>query len=360
MNLEQLQEALLVQQRQSAEDMIRYQNAMDERSRHESVNQSVQGVGIPIRRLFNRFTKDKREGGYNSALETALDSAGRGSGLEQEIVQLQAMMQEMEANATRAETEGLYRQTGMSQPEAALRSRDMDIPAGQKPTSQMQNYQYGQTLPPGQREQFNKHQGGQSINVYTGDKEYMMDTRPGAAEGAVVPRPGGGEEYKRTRDTQADAAAVAKGVESEQIQKYDSQIVVDTIDRVLENIGPLTTGWGSLLKGVPESDALSMAGDLDTIMANLAFDRLQQMRNASITGGALGQVSERELKLLQSTKASLEQKQSPEDLRKRLIIVRDSYQRFIDAINNKVPDGYVTKTLDDVQFIKIGDEWYPL
>ncbi|NQX95305.1 MAG: hypothetical protein HRT64_10395, partial [Erythrobacter sp.] len=46
---------------------------------------------------------------------------------------------------------------------------------------------------------------------------------------------------------------------------------------------------------------------LDPIFANLAFDRLQQMRDESPTGGAVGNVTERELELLASTVANVEQ-----------------------------------------------------
>jgi hypothetical protein len=64
------------------------------------------------------------------------------------------------------------------------------------------------------------------------------------------------------------------------------------------------------------------------------------MRNASKTGGALGQVSERELEFLKSTVAGLRQEQDPQKLRDRLQTVRDSYQRFVDALNGKMPEGF--------------------
>ena len=51
---------------------------------------------------------------------------------------------------------------------------------------------------------------------------------------------------------------------------------------------------------VPGTEAQATAAKLDTIKANIGFDKLQKMRDASPTGGALGQVSERELGFLQS------------------------------------------------------------
>jgi hypothetical protein len=59
-----------------------------------------------------------------------------------------------------------------------------------------------------------------------------------------------------------------------------------------------------------------------TIKANIGFDRLSEMRANSPTGGALGQVSELENLLLQATQGSLDQNQSPEELKKTLDMIR--------------------------------------
>lgn len=66
------------------------------------------------------------------------------------------------------------------------------------------------------------------------------------------------------------------------------------------------TGYSSLLAGLPQSDARELESILAPIKATLAFDRLQQMRDESKTGGALGAVSEREIDLLQGAVASLD------------------------------------------------------
>lgn len=66
------------------------------------------------------------------------------------------------------------------------------------------------------------------------------------------------------------------------------------------------TGWESLLSSVPASTARKLQSELSPILGNLSFDRLQEMREESKTGGALGAVSERELDLLGSTVASLD------------------------------------------------------
>lgn len=72
-------------------------------------------------------------------------------------------------------------------------------------------------------------------------------------------------------------------------------------------LGPIVAKWGG-------TDAADLSALLDTIGANISFDYLNQMRQQSPTGGALGNVTERELALLQATAGSLSQSQSAEQL----------------------------------------------
>ena len=48
-------------------------------------------------------------------------------------------------------------------------------------------------------------------------------------------------------------------------------------------------GW-AYLAGMPNTDAKALSNKLRTIQANISFDKLQAMREASPTGGALSQV----------------------------------------------------------------------
>ncbi|WP_447515814.1 hypothetical protein, partial [Clostridioides difficile] len=71
---------------------------------------------------------------------------------------------------------------------------------------------------------------------------------------------------------------------------------------------------------------------LHTIKSNVGFDRLQQMREASPTGGALGAVSDNENVLLQSAMGALEQSQTDDQLKfnlQRLQKVRQEGQQRI-------------------------------
>ena len=92
---------------------------------------------------------------------------------------------------------------------------------------------------------------------------------------------------------------------------------------------PVTGAGGHAMSMMPGSAAHDMSKRLDTLKAMIAFDSLQKMRDASPTGGALGQVSERELALLQATVASLEQSQSKEQFLQNLDIVEQTFGNVV-------------------------------
>ena len=84
----------------------------------------------------------------------------------------------------------------------------------------------------------------------------------------------------------------------------------ETIKRAMSNINWASTGATGLFSSVMpfETDRSNLDSDLLTLKANLGFDSLQQMRDNSKTGGALGNVSENENLLLQAINGALEPK----------------------------------------------------
>ena len=71
---------------------------------------------------------------------------------------------------------------------------------------------------------------------------------------------------------------------------------------------------------------------LDTLKSNIAFGELTAMREASKTGGALGQVSDREGRLLESSLGALAMYQKPEDILAELQKIEDSINRWLRAV----------------------------
>lgn len=124
---------------------------------------------------------------------------------------------------------------------------------------------------------------------------------------------------------------------------YAGRVVNDEIFRAIDFINttddgawydPGATGMGSIFKYIPESDANALANMLQTIEANIGFDKLQAMREASPTGGALGQVSNQELKSLQSVFGSLDQSMTSEQLLYNLRRLRVEYNNVVHGPGN--------------------------
>lgn len=111
--------------------------------------------------------------------------------------------------------------------------------------------------------------------------------------------------------------------------------IKNAVDELYKRVSATTVGIGSLGRYVPGSPQRDFEADLDTLKANIGFQILQQMREASKTGGALGQVSERENILLQSTLGALDQGQSPENFRKNLDKIKKSIERFEEAVQKE-------------------------
>lgn len=217
---------------------------------------------------------------------------------------------------------------------------------GNEPTSAMQNYEYliSRGMPPEQAIE-RAFGGGQTINVGgnndigTIPSGMMVERDPAGNVIGMKPIPGGPAEAEAAA---AAAQANARGA----IQDTTGNIVAQDIDRalaIIEQPGILpTTGFGAdWLNGIGGTTGNDLRNLLNTVKANTAFDQLQQMRDASPTGGALGGVSAPELTLLESAKGALEQSQSPQQLKDNLIRVQNIYLDIVHGPGNgpqrKVP-----------------------
>lgn len=139
-----------------------------------------------------------------------------------------------------------------------------------------------------------------------------------------------------------------------------ARVVIQDIERVLEKVSseafPVTGLVGSLSSGVPGTSAHDVAALLDTIKANVGFDKLQAMRDASPTGGALGQVSEFENRLLQSALGSLQQSQSREQFVRNLNRLKREFQTVIHGPSAVTEGGSQFNFTSDSDPAKMGDD----
>ena len=75
------------------------------------------------------------------------------------------------------------------------------------------------------------------------------------------------------------------------------------------------------------------SAQLETLKANVFTSQLQAMRNASKTGGAVGNVSDREGDRFANALGALSMSQSPENVQKQLTILIDSSRKWQEAVN---------------------------
>jgi hypothetical protein len=154
----------------------------------------------------------------------------------------------------------------------------------------------------------------------------------------LEPIPGGPVDVRnKTAEEQAKEANML------QVYKLDESIANtdSVIGEILNIIGPKDdngqtragiladggSGFGVWMKWIPRTDARALGKAIETVQANIGFDRLQRMRDMSKTGGALGQVAIRELDALQNSITALDQGADEETLRANLMKVLSSYER---------------------------------
>lgn len=163
----------------------------------------------------------------------------------------------------------------------------------------------------------------------------------GAAGAYALPRGGEGEAVPVTSGGAPIGLPPAAGGQAGGRDAFRARAAEAGLDNVAVTRGAiaaainqatnLSSGFvGSMTERIPGSPAADLDARLNTIRANISFDRLQQMRQNSPTGGALGNVSNREMELLASTLGSLSLRQSPAQLVESLQTI-DGIMQKLDA-----------------------------
>lgn len=154
----------------------------------------------------------------------------------------------------------------------------------------------------------------------------LVQTKEGGWTMAAIP---GGPADIEAQDKNAKQA-----MREEQTQSAGS-VVLEDIGRAKELVTKnprLTTGiLGPVLAAWGGTDAADVKALVDTISANISFDRINQMRQASPTGGALGQVTERELALLSASAGSLSQSQSADQFVRNLERLEKQFSEVVNG-----------------------------
>jgi len=172
--------------------------------------------------------------------------------------------------------------------------------------------------------------------------------------------PQGGYEMRVVKGGPADKEQIElneKEIREKVRKQMKGNLVIKNIDLAISNINNPDSilgidigvvGWGSLLKDVPGTQAKGVAGMISTIKANIGFAELNDMRQASPTGGALGQVSNKEIDFLQAVLGNLDQAQSKEDVLRVLGDVKYWYNYIVHGPTfQQIPD-------DDIDPAEVG------
>lgn len=170
--------------------------------------------------------------------------------------------------------------------------------------------------------------------ISPGGKYKTGSIPPGYALSEVNGKPvyieikGGPVEKKRVEDIKKEE------IKRETIEEK-ATIVGSDIERLQTLVedspwyNPVTGISGAIFSNIPGTARKDAEGLQRTITANIGFDRLQEMREGSKTGGALGAISEREMKQLESVKGSIDFAESDEQILRNLQRLDDIYSKIL-------------------------------
>lgn len=154
-------------------------------------------------------------------------------------------------------------------------------------------------------------------------------------------------EYLETSAVKVSAASKEERLKEKRELRQDMKIdaafttvqnlndVIAQLEREEKEGGLSSAGLsGQLLSWIGGTKFKNLAESLKTIKANIGFDQLAFLKEASETGGALGQVSNFELESLQAVRGSLDQTQSPAQLLRNIKRVKETYGDYLRSVYN--------------------------
>jgi hypothetical protein len=139
---------------------------------------------------------------------------------------------------------------------------------------------------------------------------------------------------KRAELKRKEAEAAAKRAQGLDAKRQEMETVLQDANRALSILGKQSPGMVGSVKQrigslIPGTEAADLENLLTTVKSVSGFQKLQEMRDASPTGGALGQVSDFENKQLQSTIGNLDSSSSPAQRAENLKRVINKYLDII-------------------------------
>lgn len=294
-------------------------------------------------------------GGTTDSINAASELARRNMATQEEIDLRRAEQQRQNQIGETLAMGGVefdiekYRELARLSPNAAMQYYKMTQPKPTKmepvtlPDGSIGAFDpYTQTMHPvgmaGQQVPVRAYGGERAIPYPDAGMEFTPDPRATDSYTAPLNVPPEIRNNPKARQQYLEKIATARAEESinaplkvqkQMAESKKADNVISAINKVENLVSDYSVGYGSLLDFIPGTDAKDLSAQLDTIKANIGFDRLQEMRESSPTGGALGQISDKERERLESAIASLDTAQSPELFRENLARVKSIYQEII-------------------------------
>jgi hypothetical protein len=150
-------------------------------------------------------------------------------------------------------------------------------------------------------------------------------------------------EKKEPRDIRADRIKKEKYADSylgriKDQNEFTIPDIQSAIDQIDEGGIFVAGNIAKIIRGAPVigQAATDLEKTMESIQAKVGFDKMLQLKETSPTGSTgLGAVSNAEQRLLQSVKGSLDKDQSPKNLRKNLVRLKDFYEKDAFEILNR-------------------------
>lgn len=358
-----------------------YNNADAEQKAREQGAQNT--IAEALKAYQGKYTPDDNMV-FDSTDTVAQDNGWKSEGGMDALVQVLAGNKDTANLATQFKFQDIENQESRKTELAKLLYKAQMKDATTAAPSNVREWEYYSQLSPADQERFlQMKRSAQTLNL-GGSYGITSQANPGQLQ-ANIPKTLPPEATPEVKGAQTQATEQAKlNVEMPKLRRAatnalsglerQTNIVNDNIDKALKLISPLSTGYGSMLSFLPETDARELKNTLDTIKANVGFDKLQQLRDNSPTGGALGQVSEMENRLLQATSGALDPGQS-DQLRENLQTIKDLYNQVLKEkrsafqtdfggaeqetkIDSATPTPQETKSIGGKTYIKIDGQWY--
>ena len=199
---------------------------------------------------------------------------------------------------------------------------------------------------------------GSVEDFYAGRRQRQVEqagqTAEAEARGRVTAPPAPRQDFRYTQDFQAvepipgsqAAQEREQSQRAERVRRETTQQMGGTVIRAIDDIQqtmrtatfPTTGYFGQQLSTLGGSAANNIRTDIETIRSNIGIDQLNQMRQASPTGAALGNVTDRENTTLQSLLGNLDQSQTEAQFLRNLRRLRETYIEIINyGIGNRPP-----------------------